>query len=132
MQRLDDYAASNGVAKIQFVKIDVEGAELFVLQGMSELLRSKYPPMLMLEVFPHWLADFGSTAIQLFDLLKSFGYEYYHMGASGLMHCRNPADAIAHLQFPKHLDFLFVIPNVHQARFGLINKLISSISNEHS
>jgi FkbM family methyltransferase len=55
------------------VKIDVEGAELLVLEGAKTLLKH-YRPILMIAVHPTWLPP-GQTAAELFRLLRSFGYQ---------------------------------------------------------
>jgi FkbM family methyltransferase len=55
------------------IKIDVEGAELLVLQGARTLLKH-HRPILMIAVHPSWLQQ-GQTAGELFELLRSFGYQ---------------------------------------------------------
>lgn len=50
--RLDNFVTSLGL-RPEFVKVDVEGAEVFVIEGMLEILRS-HRPVLMLEVHPHF------------------------------------------------------------------------------
>jgi FkbM family methyltransferase len=55
-----------------FVKIDVEGAEYFVLSGMCETLAKRKPTM-MLEVHPHWQPK-GITAEAIEKLLKEHAY----------------------------------------------------------
>jgi FkbM family methyltransferase len=55
-----------------FVKIDVEGAEWFVLQGMDWTLRT-YHPRLMLELHPLWQPEPG-TLERIVELLESHGY----------------------------------------------------------
>jgi hypothetical protein len=55
------------------IKIDVEGAELLVLEGAKTLLK-RYRPILMIAVHPTWLPP-DQTAGRLFALLRSFGYQ---------------------------------------------------------
>lgn len=55
-----------------FVKIDVEGAECYVLQGMEWTLRT-YHPRLMLELHPLWQPEQG-TIERVVALLESHGY----------------------------------------------------------
>ena len=55
-----------------FVKIDVEGAEHFVLQGMLNTLR-EYQPTLMLELHPYW-QPVGVAIEDLRALLVGNGY----------------------------------------------------------
>lgn len=57
--RFDDFVYSNNLERIDVVKIDVEGAEYKVLQGMHETIR-KFRPIILLEIAwgamnnPHW------------------------------------------------------------------------------
>jgi FkbM family methyltransferase len=55
------------------IKIDVEGAELFVLQGALELL-ARYHPALIVGVHSYWLPRSQSVA-QILDVLNDYGYE---------------------------------------------------------
>ena len=47
--KLDEFAAKNSITKLDFVKIDVEGKEVGVLEGGQETF-SKFTPALILEV----------------------------------------------------------------------------------
>lgn len=53
--------------RIDLIKIDVEGAELQVLEGSIETLH-KYKPWLVVEVFP-------SNIARLMETLNRYGYE---------------------------------------------------------
>ncbi|MBL4591019.1 MAG: FkbM family methyltransferase [Phycisphaerales bacterium] len=54
------------------VKMDVEGAELEVLQGMKQVLREKVHAM-QIEISPQWLGD--SKVQRIHDLLGECGFE---------------------------------------------------------
>jgi len=56
----------------RFVKVDVEGAEPFVLRGMHETLHS-HRPTVMLELHPKWLPD-DTTPAEVESLLSDQGY----------------------------------------------------------
>lgn len=55
-----------------FVKIDVEGAEFFVLEGMRRTL-SNFRPKMMIEFHPLWQPS-GCTREQMVQRLAEFGY----------------------------------------------------------
>lgn len=55
-----------------FIKIDVEGAEAFVLEGMDETLDS-CAPVVMLEIHPQW-QPVGYSVDWLIDRMKRHGY----------------------------------------------------------
>jgi FkbM family methyltransferase len=70
---LDGYFAARDVMP-DFVKIDVEGAELQVLRGMSDLIR-RVRPRLLVEVHPRGLSAYGHAPGDLLSLLWEEGYE---------------------------------------------------------
>ena len=82
MMRLDRYAER--LAKIDFVKCDVEGAELLVLRGGESTLR-RCRPKIFLEIEEHWTISFGWTAADVVRFLREIGYQhFYGIGHQGL------------------------------------------------
>ena len=67
--RLDDYFSERGLVGVDFLKIDVEGAEGLVLRGAAGILKSFHPVVL---VEMHTFA--GSTHEVAADILQSHGY----------------------------------------------------------
>ncbi len=60
------------------MKIDVEGAELSVLKGMTRILRDQ-KPKLFLEIHPTYLKSQASSTEELLTLLIGFGYRVVHI-----------------------------------------------------
>jgi hypothetical protein len=54
------------------IKIDVEGAEMLVLEGAQQLIE-KYHPALIVAIHPYWLPAHQS-ADQIFTFLSRHGY----------------------------------------------------------
>ncbi|HEV8238164.1 MAG TPA: FkbM family methyltransferase [Thermoanaerobaculia bacterium] len=73
---LDGYVARAGIQRLDFVKCDVEGAELCVLRGGEATLRSRRP-LLHVEVFAPWTATFGYRPRDLVRFLESIGYRHF-------------------------------------------------------
>lgn len=65
-----------GFGIVDFIKMDVQGYELFALQGAQNIL-STYQPDLFIEIEPHQLIKFNVTEEQLLTYIKSFGYSIY-------------------------------------------------------
>lgn len=65
------------VAKIDFVKIDVQSFELFVLRGAHKTLQT-YKPRIFLEISPYWMKERGYDYTEVYDLLREIGYRFSH------------------------------------------------------
>jgi FkbM family methyltransferase len=74
---LDALVREAAVARVDAVKIDVEGAELLVLQGSRETL-TRYRPVLILELIEGQLAAMGTGSAEVRSFLKSLGYQARH------------------------------------------------------
>jgi len=73
--RLDDYKLVDW-PKIDFIKIDVEGAEYGVLTGMVELLIKDKPTILM-EFHPPSIKEYGVNPLDVYRFIYKLGYEIY-------------------------------------------------------
>ena len=84
---LDQLILDHTLEKVTFVKIDVEGAELMVLRGMTETLR-RSKPIIVLELEPDLLADLGTTKDEVIAFLSSFSYSAVSLGGHANYVCR--------------------------------------------
>ena len=73
--KLDDFFDTN--KKIDFIKIDAEGAELEVLKGMSTLLNKNDDIKILLEFNPFMFKSFNVTPQKYIDLLMGFNFKIY-------------------------------------------------------
>ncbi|MCH8569159.1 MAG: FkbM family methyltransferase [Balneolales bacterium] len=71
---LDAFCKLHDIINIDMVKIDVEGHEMAVLQGMENLLEQQRVKQIFVEVCDGNLNIAGSSAKALTDYLESFGY----------------------------------------------------------
>jgi FkbM family methyltransferase len=71
--RLDDLVDRNPLPRLDLIKVDVEGAELRLLQGASQTLR-RYRPVVLLEVCENSLRNQGSSREELMEFLKAQAY----------------------------------------------------------
>lgn len=70
---LDGFRVRSGLTRIDFVKIDVEGAELHVLRGGGETIE-KLRPVVMVEVEDRHLARFGTRSAQIAEWFAARDY----------------------------------------------------------
>lgn len=74
--KLDEFTPISSLSKIDFIKIDVEGAELPSLQGAECILR-KHKPLLFVEVCKAWMKSFGYNSKELEAFLRSLSYNKF-------------------------------------------------------
>lgn len=81
----DDYLSSKSISRVDFLKLDVEGAEHLVLRGFAQSIRDARIDIIQFE--------YGKINIFTHCLLKDF---YDHLAASGY---------VVGKLFPDHVDF---------------------------
>jgi hypothetical protein len=76
---LDAYVAAQGIARVDILKADVEGAEALVIDGAAGLLSSpdRRPRMMMIELYQPNLEVFGASVAGIIAKLKGFGYDAF-------------------------------------------------------
>lgn len=75
VKKLDDFICENN-STIDFIKCDVEGAELFVYQGGFKSIQ-KHLPIIFTEMLRKWSAKFDYHPNDIIDLLKNLGYHCF-------------------------------------------------------
>ncbi|HEX4961545.1 MAG TPA: FkbM family methyltransferase [Thermoanaerobaculia bacterium] len=91
---LDDYAAR--LTALDFLKCDVEGAELPALRGGKAALR-RFSPLLAIEVCPDWTAAFSYRPEDVVRFLASLGYDKFLLVAETLRPLLDPERELAAL-----------------------------------
>ncbi|MEJ5310868.1 MAG: FkbM family methyltransferase [Anaerolineae bacterium] len=76
---LDEYCELKGVDYIDFLKIDVEGMEPYVLQGAQRLLRERRIASILIEICPANLRSVGLTVDSLAHEISASGYLPYEL-----------------------------------------------------
>jgi FkbM family methyltransferase len=71
---LDGYIAQKALARVELLKLDVEGYELVALRGAQRALESKAVQAIYFEYFEKWLLRVQPPQ-ELFQFLQSMGYE---------------------------------------------------------
>ena len=82
---LDNICRQHGISAVQFIKIDVQGAEANVVRGASGLLAASADCILMTEFWPYGLARCGADALAYLEMLRRLGFQLYELtGTSGV------------------------------------------------
>jgi len=80
---LDGFCRAHGISQIDYLKLDVEGAEFRALQGTCELLAKRAIRYLQFEISRKMLEGLNTSARPVFDLLAAHGYECHAITADG-------------------------------------------------
>lgn len=102
--RLDDEIPQN--IRIDFIKIDVEGAELQVLEGCKEIIDRDRPII----IFEHGLGasnHYGTTPEKIFDFFKSVNMRISNLG-SFLSRKKSLCEKEFNSQYYEKKDYYFV------------------------
>jgi FkbM family methyltransferase len=79
---LDDFMQASSFKRLDFIKADIEGAELLMLKGGINVLM-RFKPMLMLEVQARSTCLFGYDPKDLFRFMQELGYAIYWVDMNG-------------------------------------------------
>jgi FkbM family methyltransferase len=80
---LDDYCAARNIARIDAVKMDIQGAEVLALAGFRETLARLKPRWMLIEFSPEHLRGAGSGPEAFWAILEELGYEPWGFGEDG-------------------------------------------------
>lgn len=73
---LDDYVREQSLPSVDFIKMDIEGAEMLALLGMRDVL-SRFQPSILFEFNPPCLRRLGVQPEQVLKFLEDYGYSFY-------------------------------------------------------
>jgi FkbM family methyltransferase len=104
---LDGIAQDNRDLRLALVKIDVQGAEMLVLQGATDVLKNA-GPALFIELHEEGLNRFGTSVSEILDYLSVHGYEAYWLMRSEEPRRVYPEDIHAKVARVGYVDALFL------------------------
>lgn len=81
---LDDFVQKTNTKKIDFIKCDIEGAELFALKGAINSI-VKYRPKLFVEMLRKWTLKFNYHPNDIIEFLKDIGYKCFYINGINLV-----------------------------------------------
>jgi FkbM family methyltransferase len=82
VRKLDDVLAELGIEEVDFIKLDVEGAELEVLEGAQQLLLRTPRPTILCEVLEQRTRPWGYPACRIIESLVQKDFVWFELGPS--------------------------------------------------
>jgi FkbM family methyltransferase len=80
---VDDVLLELGISRVDFIKLDVEGAELSALKGTARLLRRVARPAILVEVQDIRTQPWGYPSKAIVRYLTRAGYRWFEIDADG-------------------------------------------------
>jgi hypothetical protein len=75
---LDEYIQKNSIDKIKFMKLDIEGWEVFALRGSTRSLEKGIVDAIYVEIISDHLQRVGIEASHLFKVLEDTGFQLFY------------------------------------------------------
>lgn len=102
---LDALTKENGIGRIDFIKMDIEGGETAALRGMQDTLR-KPEVSLVFEFAPEWIRKAGSEPLAMLRHLESKGFKLFAIGNTlAPLSTESEASYLSHLpKTPSHYN----------------------------
>ncbi|MBL4862663.1 MAG: FkbM family methyltransferase [Crocinitomicaceae bacterium] len=79
---LDEYVSALNIEKINLIKIDIEGAELFALKGMQNTIK-KFRPIIVMEISEDVLQNSSIKSTDVIDFMEEFDYSRCAINQNG-------------------------------------------------
>jgi FkbM family methyltransferase len=79
---IDEFVREMKIRRLDFLKIDIQGAEILLLDGGKEVF-SSLSPDLVIEISPIDLACCGNSPHDLIEILINYKYKIYEIKANG-------------------------------------------------
>ena len=85
---LDKFILHEKISHLDFIKCDIEGGELFALQGGEKTIR-QFLPIIFIELFHLWTSKFNYHPDDVINFLKILGYKCYFPTGKNLQEIKN-------------------------------------------
>jgi FkbM family methyltransferase len=122
---LDTVLADERYPKPDFIKIDVEGAELSVLRGGSVAFERGFRPLMLIELFAPWQRVFRYGPWEVLDFLATLGYRFFFACPEGLVeHVPSPSIPLPP-QYEYGYNVIAYFPEKHGGRVERLDRLRS-------
>jgi len=75
---VNEYLAANKIRNVNFIKADIEGAELMMLKGATDLFQQDIPPLFEIEMTLNTAKGFGYLPNDIIEFIRSkYSYNFF-------------------------------------------------------
>lgn len=120
---IDSFLLSTGSQAPDFIKIDVEGAELFVLRGGAGLFSADRRPLMLIEIFAPWERAFGYHPWAPLSWLLERGYRFLFACPTGMVEYLPTETRPFPPDYEMGYNVVVYDPNKHAARINRIDPM---------
>jgi FkbM family methyltransferase len=129
--RLDSFCEIISEQTPDFIKIDVEGAELFVLQGGSKIFENGIRPFMFIELFAPWQRAFNYGPWDVLGYLDSLGYSIFYMCPNILIEYKPTKNEPFPREYENGYNIIALHPSVHANRMDRVRRYCSYHSSSN-
>jgi FkbM family methyltransferase len=84
IKTLDSYLEEKNIKRVDFIKVDIEGAEMMFLKGAEKIFEQEIAPVIYMEMTLETSAEFGYLPNDLIVFLKSkASYRFFRIDEAG-------------------------------------------------
>jgi len=92
--RFDDACRELSLDRVDFIKIDVQGYEPYVIAGMGDSLQRLSVGTILMELWPFGIRSAGGSPSSLLDTLVSYGFVLHELDACGELQMASPQELL--------------------------------------
>jgi FkbM family methyltransferase len=86
---IDSLLASRTISACDVLKMDIEGAEILALKGMTDFFKNCRPRAALVEISDKLLATFNSSSTDVIEFFSDLGYLWFESTGSGFIPVRS-------------------------------------------
>ena len=79
LMTLDSFVSSRNIQKVDFIKMDIQGAEGFAMKGMEGVLKHNPQLQIFTEFWPQGIAATGESPLAFLEILKKYQFDIFEI-----------------------------------------------------
>ena len=113
LDTLDNFQLKNNIKKVDFLKIDVEGYEYYLLKGAENLLKNNPEIIILFECADHLAKRAGAKQTDVFDFLNNLGIDIAYWDENEKKWSNNQEEAMIAGQLVGGRNIIQILDNLY-------------------